>query len=119
MAASSSTTTGTTSSAYAAAREPKPDEWPELNLLVDILTWAKIKGSVDHPPSQQATLLSALGADPDTSIEEFAAIPDDTFLEAINTVWEHSASSAPEDGLDTDINTKPTPIVKCRAIFAH
>jgi uncharacterized membrane protein YgcG len=117
MAASSSTTMG--ASAYSGAREPTKDEWDSMDNLQDIFTWAKIKGSVDYPPSQQATLLAALGADPDATIDEVAAIPEDLYLAAINDTWEHSASAALDDGQDTDVNIKAAPILKGRAISAH
>ena len=58
-----------------------------MRTLADILTWSKLKGSVDYPPSQAGSLITALGAEHDTSIEEFAAIPEDTFLQVIRDVW--------------------------------
>ena len=117
MAASSFTGMSTTS--YAGSREPTQDEWAALHNLEDILDWAKIKGSVDYPPSQRGSLLAALGAEPDTTVEEFAAIPEDACIETIHSVWEYGASCSPDDGLDTDTNIKPTPMVKGRAVSAH
>ena len=67
MAAASSTGTSTTS--YAGSREPTQDEWAGLHNLDDILAWAKIKGSVEYPPSQRGSLLAALGAEPYTTVE--------------------------------------------------
>ena len=109
--ASSSSTTITATSPYAAAREPSPDEWATLHSLADILAWAKLKGSVAYAPSQAGSLLSALGAETDTEVEEFAAIPEETFLQTIGHVWLYSASNDPDDGLDTDLSTKPTVII--------
>ena len=90
-----------------------------MNNLGDILTWAKLKGSVDYAPSQIGTLLAALGAEADTEVGEFAAIPRETFLDAIATVWQYSASNESDDGQDTDPNIRPTPILKGRAVSAH
>ena len=47
-----------------------------------------MEGSARHVPSQQGVLLTALGADADTSVEEFAAIPRGATL--FNPPWERS-----------------------------
>ena len=122
MASSSSTLPSaaiSTPSAYSAAREPLLDEWDTLHSLADILAWAKLKGSVAYAPSQAGSLLAALGAEADTSVEEFAAIPEDTFLHIIREVWHYSASEVLEDGFDTDLGIKPSAIKLGHAVSAH
>jgi len=60
-----------------------------------------------------------LGADGDTTIDEFAAIPVSNFLRAIEEIWLHSESNDVDDGLPTDLVVRPSEIVKGRATSAH
>ena len=73
---------------------------------------------MDYGPSQQGSLLIALGADVDTSIDEFASIPVQNF-NTLETVWLHSESTEPDDHNSQDLAIKPSEIVKARARSAH
>ena len=90
-----------------------------METLQDIFTWARLKGTLDYPPSQAATLLAAVGGDEDTTIDEFAAISPDRFFRAADTIWMHSESCNPEDSLTTDLTVKPTEITIGRAMSVH
>ena len=74
---------------------------------------------MDYGPSQQGSLLVALGADADTTIEEFASIPDTNFFTTLETVWLHSDSIVRDDYSNQDLTIKPSEIVKARARSAH
>ena len=90
-----------------------------MESLADIFTWARVKGSADNPVSQMGSLLLALGADEDVTIEEFASIPVANFTRVIEDVWLHSGSNAVDDGNDTELNVRPSEIIKGRATSAH
>ena len=90
-----------------------------MNTMADIMTWAKLKGDIDYAPSQAGSLLTAVGAESDTTIEEFAAIPEETFLSVIRDVWTYAASNAPDDALDTDANIKPSAIKQGQAAVSY
>ena len=105
--------------AYGGAREPTTDEWAGIHSLGDILTWARLTGTMDYGPSQQGSLLIALGGDMDTSIDEFASISVPNFFNTIETVWLHSESTVRDDYSSQDLVIKPSDIVKARAGSAH
>ena len=84
MAASSSQ--GIPAAIGTSAREPNEAEYSGMESLADIFTWARVKGSADNPVSQMGSLLLALGADDDITIEEFASIPVANFTRVIEDV---------------------------------
>ena len=106
-------------SSSSGVREPTADEFNSFVNLVDIMTWSKLKGSMDHQPSQQGSLLNALGADADITIDEFASIPPDEFEHILQDTWYYSESVAADDGLSVDPTIRPPAIVKARARSAH
>ena len=106
-------------SASSGAREPTDDEWAAMHSWDDIFAWARLKGTLDYTPSQRGSLLFALGADNDTSIEEFAAIPVENIFNCLENVWLYSESSDPDDGNIQDLIINPSEIVKGRAMSAH
>ena len=105
--------------AVSSAREPTLDEFANLSTLQDILTWAKIKGSIDYAPSQSATLLAAIGGEADTSIDELAAIPPDRFLFHMENTWTYSDSNDREDLNSTELVIKPSAMKVSHAMSAH
>ena len=90
-----------------------------MSSLSDILKWSRLVGSTWYLPSQQGSLLTALGAETDTTIEEFAAIPVDNFSNVIENMWFYSESFEPEDQRRQVLEVTPTEIVKARARSAH
>ena len=90
-----------------------------MHNMEDIMTWSRFKGSMTHTPSQQGSLIIALGAEPDISIDEFAAVPGDEFDTILNDTWHYSDSAAADDGLSTELSLRPSAIVKARARSAH
>ncbi len=106
-------------SAASGAREPTDDEWAAMHSLDDIFAWARLKGTLDYTPSQRSLLLFAWGADNDTTIEEFAAIPVENISNSLESVWLYSESSDPDDGNIQDLIIKPSEIVKGRAMSTH
>ena len=106
-------------SSSSGVREPTVDEFNSFINLVDILNWPKLKGSMEHQPSQQGSLLNALGADADITIDEFASIPPDEFEHILQDTWYYSESVAADDGLSVDPTIRPPAIVKARARAAH
>ena len=74
---------------------------------------------MEYGPSQQGSLLIAVGADLSTSIEEFAAIPTENFFSVVDTVWLHSQSFSPDDQRNPELIVQPNEIVKGRARSAQ
>ena len=111
--------TTTSASFYSAAREPEAGEWENLHTLDDILAWARIGGAMDYVPSQRGSLMIAAGGDAETTIQEFAAIPMDNYLNLIDSLWTYSLSQVAGDSYSQDATTTPSEIVKARAISAH
>ena len=90
-----------------------------MESLQDIFTWARLKGNIDYSPSQSGTLLAAVGADEDTTIDELAAISTERFFHAADANWMRSESNDPDDSKSTDLIVKPAEITIGRAMSAH
>ena len=111
--------TSSEASSSSGAREPTEGEWAALETLADILSWSRLTGTMEYGPSQQGSLLVALGADVNTSVDEFAAIPVQNFLNTLESVWLHSESTERDDHGNVELAITPTEIVKARARSAH
>jgi len=90
-------------SSTSGVKEPTAEEFTTFITFTDIMVWSKLKGSIIYPPSQQGSLLTAIGADIDISIDEFAAIPPDEFDQLLCETWYYSASEVQDDGLSTEL----------------
>ena len=90
-----------------------------MESLQDIFTWARLKGNIDYSPSQSGTLLAAVGADEDTTIDELAAISTERFFHAADANWMRSESNEPDDSKPTDLIVKPAEITIGRVMSAH
>ena len=100
-------------------REPTGEEFNGMASMADIMQWSRLTGTMSHFPSQQGSLIVALGADPGISIEEFAAVPADEYDNILSDIWYYSESVTAGDDRPTELTIQPSAIVKARARSAH
>ena len=105
-----------------AVREPTANELAQLEAqlgLREIFTWAKFTGDLTFNGSAPGSLLTLLGADGSSDVDEFASItPAD--LEATMIGWMYSDREQGDgQGAMGTFDIAPSPILKARVRAAH
>ena len=95
--------------------EPTKDEWEGLLTLTDFLAWSRVGGDMNVSGSKSNTLLVALGADADVTINDIASIDPDEFEDSL-TGWR---IPQPDIGLGVPLPGQPSAIDKGRARAFH
>ena len=119
--ASSTAMSSTRGSSSRAMVEPTPEELQEIRSVFDLLTWAKIDGDTEWPPSMAATYMRLFGITSGTDISDFASIETEDF-EAVLPTWRYSNTENGYDGRigeEVDLDVNPSLIILGRARRCH